>query len=56
MPIPTLAVSKPRAINSELTYSQSSSFIAQNSFEKIKFNNEKTTAGTGRGYEQALGH
>jgi hypothetical protein len=51
LPVPAVATSKPRAMSSELTCSHSSSLIAQNSVEKNKFNNEKTTAGTGSGCE-----
>jgi hypothetical protein len=54
--VPAVAMCKPRAMSIELTCSHSSSLIVQNSVEKNKFNNEKTTAGTGSGYEQARGH
>jgi hypothetical protein len=53
LPVPAMAVSKPRAISCELTCSQSSWWSAQNSREKIKIKNENTTAGTGSGFEQA---
>jgi hypothetical protein len=56
LPVPVLAVSKPFAMSCEITRSQSSSLIAQTTFEKIKFNNEITTAVTGSGCEEALGH
>jgi hypothetical protein len=56
LPVPAVAVSKPWAMSCELTCSQSSSLTAQNTFEKKKFNNENTTAGTRSGCEQALGH
>jgi hypothetical protein len=56
LPEPAVVVSKPRAINCELTCSQSSSLIAQNIVEKKKTSKEKTTASTGSGCEQALGH
>jgi hypothetical protein len=51
-----MAVCWPKAINYELTCSQSSSLIAQNIVEEKKTNKEKTTAGIGSGCEQALGH
>jgi hypothetical protein len=44
--VPTVALSWPRAISYELTCSQSSSLIAQQSIEKKNINKEKTTAGT----------
>jgi hypothetical protein len=53
LPVPAMAVSKPWAISCELTCSQSSSLISQNTVEKIKFNNDITIAGTSSGYEQA---
>jgi hypothetical protein len=51
-----MAVCRPRATSYELTCSQSSSLIAQNSREKIKFYKQKSIVGTGSGCEQALGH
>jgi hypothetical protein len=54
--LPAVAVSKPRAISCELTCSQSSSLIAQNSLEKLKFYKQKSTVGTSNGCEQAQGH
>jgi hypothetical protein len=54
--MPAVAVSKPWATSCEFTCSQSSSLIAQNSFEKRKFNKENTTPGTGNSCEEALGH
>jgi hypothetical protein len=54
--VPAVAQSKPRAMSCELTCSQSSSFVAQNTVEIPKFNMENTTAGTGSGCEQAQGH
>jgi hypothetical protein len=56
LPVPIVAVGKPRATSCELTGSQSSSLIAQSSLEKIKFYKQKTTAGTGSGCDQAQGH
>jgi hypothetical protein len=56
LPVPAVAVSKPWAMSYELTCLQSTSLTIQNTFEKEKFNNENTTAGTGSGCEQALGH
>jgi hypothetical protein len=56
LPVSAVAVSKPRAISYELTCSQSSWWSAQKSCEKIKIKNEKITAGTGSGFEQAQGH
>jgi hypothetical protein len=56
LPVPVVAESKPKAMSSELTCSQSSSLITQNIVEIQKFNMENTTAGTGSGCEQALGH
>jgi hypothetical protein len=41
LPVPAVAMSKPRAMSYELTYSQSSSLIAQNSDEIQKFNMKK---------------
>jgi hypothetical protein len=45
LPVPAMAMSKPRAMSCELTCSQSRSMKAQNSFGKNKFNNKNTTAG-----------
>jgi hypothetical protein len=56
LPVPAVVMSKPRAMSFELTCSQSSSLIAQNTVEKNKFYNENTTAGTSKGCEEALGH
>jgi hypothetical protein len=56
LPVPAVAVSKPFAMSCGIKCSQSRSLIAQSTFEKIKFNNDITTAGTGRGCEQAQGH
>jgi hypothetical protein len=56
LPESAMAVSKPSAMSFELTYSQSSSLIAQNSLETQIFNMENTTASTGSRCEQALGH
>jgi hypothetical protein len=56
LPVPAVTVSKPRVISCELICSQSSSLIAQNSREKLKFYKQNTTASTGRGCERALGH
>jgi hypothetical protein len=56
LPVPAIAVKKPWATSYELTCSQSSSLIAQNTVEKNKINKEITIAGTDSGYEQALGH
>jgi hypothetical protein len=56
LPLTVVAVSKPWAMSCELTCSQSSSSISQNTVEKIKFNNDITNAGTGSGCEQAQGH
>jgi hypothetical protein len=53
LPVPAVAMRKPRAISCELTCSQSSLWSAQNSPEKIKIKNKNTTAGTGSGFEQA---
>jgi hypothetical protein len=55
LPVPVVVVSKPRAMSCELICSQSSSLISQNTIEKIKFNNDITTAGTGNGCEEAMG-
>jgi hypothetical protein len=49
--VPAVAVSKPKAMSCDLTCSQSSSLIAQNSVEIQKFSMEKTTAGIGSGCE-----
>jgi hypothetical protein len=51
-----VAVSKPRAMSSELICSQSSWWSPQNSFERNKIYKQKTTAGTGTGCDQARGH
>jgi hypothetical protein len=56
LPVPAVALSKPRALTCELTCSQSSWWSTQNSREKKKINNENTTAGIGSGCEQAQGH
>jgi hypothetical protein len=56
LPVPAVALSKPRAITCELTWSQSSWWSAQNSSEKIESYKENTTAGIGSGFEQAQGH
>jgi hypothetical protein len=49
LPVPAVAVSKPMAMSYELTCSQSSSLIAQNTLEENKFNNKNTTACTSSG-------
>jgi hypothetical protein len=56
LPVSALAVSKPRAMSCELAFSQSSSLIAQNTIKEENIKMEKTSAGTGSGCEQALGH
>jgi hypothetical protein len=53
LPVPEVAVSKPWAMSYELTCSQSSSLISQNTVEKNKFNKENATSITGSGCEQA---
>jgi hypothetical protein len=50
-PVLAMAVSKPWAMSCELTCSQSSSLIAQNTNEIPKFNMENTTTETGSGCE-----
>jgi hypothetical protein len=58
IPLPELAVvvSKPSAMSFDLTCSQASSLIVQNSIETQILNMENTTASTGSRCEQALGH
>jgi hypothetical protein len=56
LPELAVAVSKPWAMSCELTSSQTSSLIAQNTIEEIKFNNDITIVGKSSGCEQALGH
>jgi hypothetical protein len=56
LPVPAVAMSKPRAMSYEFTCSQSSSLIAQNTIEIQKISMESTTAFTSRGCEQAQGH
>jgi hypothetical protein len=56
MPVLAVAMCRPRAMSCELTCSQSSSLVAQNSRGREKINNENTIAGTSSGCEQALGH
>jgi hypothetical protein len=48
-----MAMRKPWAMSFELTCSQSSSLIAQNTVEIQISNLENTTVGTGSGCEQA---
>jgi hypothetical protein len=56
LPVPAVAVSKPRALNYVHTSSHTSRLIAHNSSEKIKINVQKTTADTGKASEQAQVH
>jgi hypothetical protein len=56
LPVPAVAVSKPWATSCELTCSQSSSLIDQNTVEENKINKVNTTASIGNGFEQAQGH
>jgi hypothetical protein len=56
LPVPAVALSKPKAMRCELTCWKSSWWSAQNSREKIKIKNKNTTAGIGSGFEQAQGH
>jgi hypothetical protein len=56
LPVPAVALSKPRAISCELTCSQSSWWLAQNSRDEKKINSKNSIAGIGSGFEQAQGH
>jgi hypothetical protein len=55
LPVPAVAFSKPKAINYELTSSQTSCWLPKNSCERKKFYKENTTAETGNGGEQTQG-
>jgi hypothetical protein len=56
VPVPAVAVCRPRAINCVLISSYIGRLTAQKSSKKAKIDVQKTTAGTGSGCEQALGH
>jgi hypothetical protein len=56
LPVPAVVVSKLRAINYELTCSQSSSLVAQSSVEKKKLTWKIPLPVPVSGCEQAQGH
>jgi hypothetical protein len=55
LPVLAMAVNKPRAINCDLTSSQTSCWSPQNSREKNTINNRETTAGTRQWLWASLG-
>jgi hypothetical protein len=56
LPVPTVAMSKLRAMSCVLISLKTSRLTAQNSSIKGKINVQKSTAGIGSGYVQAQGH